>query len=64
MCESETSGGGVASSRSARASDSGSCGAILGSAFGASGAGPSRKKRSCSDASRSISQPAASFIRR
>ena len=43
MWASETSGGGVASARSAPASASGDCGAIFGSKAGASGAGPRRK---------------------
>src|SRR5581483_10873838 len=64
MCESETSGGGVARSRSAPASRSGSCGASCGSTFGASGAGPSRKNRSPSCWRRSRSHAAASFMRR
>ena len=56
MCESETSGGGSASSRSVAASCSGSCGASFRSGRGASGAGPMRKNRSRSPASRSASQ--------
>ena len=45
MCESDTFGGGTANPRSAVASASGSWAASLRSAFGASGAGPRRKKR-------------------
>src|SRR5437868_12437813 len=64
MCDRETSGGSCASSRSTRANDSGSCCASGISTFGASGAGPSRKKRTPSGASRSPSTAAASFARR
>src|SRR6266508_716607 len=64
MCASETCGGSAASVRSAAPSDSGSCGPNRRSGRGASGAGPSRKKREDSSASRADSHAAASFIRR
>src|SRR5690242_6847754 len=60
----DTAGGSFASSRITSASCAGSCGASFRSGCGASGAGPSRKKRSRSSARRSESQPAASFMRR
>ena len=58
-CASETCGGSAASARSNAASAAGSCGASRRSPFGASGAGPSRKNRSRSAASRSPSHAAA-----
>src|SRR6266508_147655 len=63
-CESDTCGGSAASARSAAASATGSCGASRLSPRGASGAGPSRKNRSRSLASRSASHSAAALIRR
>src|SRR5581483_6769964 len=64
MWFSETCGGSFASSRITSASRSGCCGASGTSTLGASGAGPSRKKRSPSVSSRSRSHWAASFILR
>ena len=51
MCASETSGGSCASTRSAAASASGSCGPRRRSGCGASGAGPSRTNRTDSSGS-------------
>src|SRR5581483_10769661 len=64
MCASDGAGGGTASTRSAAASFSGSCGASRRSGFGASGAGPTRKCRWRRSSSRSRRKPAASFARR
>src|SRR4029077_16667023 len=64
MCASETCGGSCESPRRAPASVSGCCGASGVSTFGASGAGPRRKKRSPSAARRSRNPAAASLARR
>ena len=61
MCESETSGGSTASSRITCASRSGSCGASGVSTLGASGAGPSRKKRSPS-VCEALAQPGGGLL--
>ena len=61
MCARDTSGGSAASARSATASAAGSWGARRRSDCGASGAGPSRKKRSRSASSRS-DEPAGRLL--
>ena len=76
MCARETWAGGSASRRSVAASCAGSCAASFRSGCGASGAGPTRKKRSRSPASRSrqpgcrlfhpavLGEPARELLRR